>query len=94
MVLLGARNVVEPFHQAALAHRIDLEAVHLPFRVRDGLLRQVHRDLRAGLNRTLIASIGPVSSDALKKFGVAVGLEPRPPKLGPLVEALDAALSR
>ena len=50
--------------------------------------------LRAGLNRTLIASIGPVSSDALKKFGVAVGLEPRPPKLGPLVEALDAALSR
>jgi uroporphyrinogen-III synthase len=49
--------------------------------------------LRASLNRTLIASIGPVSTDALKKFGVAVGLEPRPPKLGPLVEALDEALS-
>ncbi len=50
--------------------------------------------LREGLNRTLIASIGPVSSDALKKFGVTVGLEPRPPKLGPLVAALDEALSR
>jgi uroporphyrinogen-III synthase len=49
--------------------------------------------LRAGLNRTLVASVGPVSSDALKKFGVAVGLEPRPPKLGPLVAALDEALS-
>jgi uroporphyrinogen-III synthase len=48
--------------------------------------------LRTGLNRTLVASIGPVSSDALKKFGVAVGLEARPPKLGPLVAALDAAL--
>lgn len=50
--------------------------------------------LRAALNRTLIASIGPVSSEALKKFGVSVGLEARPPKLGPLISALDAALSR
>jgi len=50
--------------------------------------------LRAGLNHTLVASVGPVSSDALKKFGVAVGLEPRPPKLGPLIAALDEALSR
>ena len=50
--------------------------------------------LRAGLNRTLIASVGPVSSDALKKFGVAVGLEASPPKLGPLMSALDKALSR
>jgi len=48
--------------------------------------------LRASLNRTLVASIGPVSSDALKKLGVAVGLEARPPKLGPLIAALDAAL--
>ena len=48
--------------------------------------------LRAGLNRTLVASIGPVSSDALKKHGVAVGVEARPPKLGPLVAALGAAL--
>ncbi len=50
--------------------------------------------LKANLNQVLVASIGPVSSDALKKFGVAVGLEPRPPKLGPLVAALDEALSR
>jgi uroporphyrinogen-III synthase len=49
--------------------------------------------LRDGLNRTLVVSVGPVTSDALKKFGVAVGLEARPPKLGPLVAALDAALS-
>ena len=48
--------------------------------------------LRDGLNRALVASIGPVSSEALKKFGVAVGLEARPPKLGPLVAALRAAL--
>jgi uroporphyrinogen-III synthase len=50
--------------------------------------------LRSGLNATLIASVGPVSSDALRKFGVKVGVEARPPKLGPLVSALIEALSR
>ena len=50
--------------------------------------------LRAALNGTLVASIGPVSTDALRKFGVGIGLEASPPKLGPLLSALDAALSR
>lgn len=50
--------------------------------------------VRDGLNRTLIASVGPVSSEALHKFGVNVGVEASPPKLGPLIAALDAALSR
>jgi uroporphyrinogen-III synthase len=48
--------------------------------------------LRTGMNRALVASIGPVSSEALKKFGVAVGVEASPPKLGPLVAALENAL--
>lgn len=50
--------------------------------------------LAAHLNRTLVASIGPVCTAALTHFGVTIGLEPRPPKLGPLVNALDEALSR
>jgi uroporphyrinogen-III synthase len=50
--------------------------------------------LRDGLNRTLIASVGPVSSEALHKLGVKVGVEASPPKLGPLIAALDAALKR
>ena len=50
--------------------------------------------LRADLARTLVASVGPVSSAALRDFGVAVGVEASPPKLGPLLEALDAALRR
>ena len=49
--------------------------------------------LRADLNRVLIVSIGPVCSAALKQHGLSVGIEPHPPKLGPLVSALDAALS-
>jgi uroporphyrinogen-III synthase len=49
-------------------------------------------ELRAALNRTLVASIGPVASAALVAAGVKVGLEASPPKLGPLISALDAAL--
>ena len=49
--------------------------------------------LRAGLNGTLVASVGPVSSDALRKLGVTVGVEASPPKLGPLVSALESALN-
>jgi uroporphyrinogen-III synthase len=49
--------------------------------------------LRIALNRTLVASVGPVCSETLRKFGVRVGLEAKPPKLGPLLAALETALS-
>ena len=48
--------------------------------------------LPANLNRTLVASIGPVCSTALKTHGVNIALEASPPKLGPLVAALEKAL--
>jgi uroporphyrinogen-III synthase len=50
-------------------------------------------EMRAALNRTLVASIGPVASAALREAGVKVGLEASPPKLGALLAALDKALS-
>ena len=49
--------------------------------------------LRNALNRTLVASIGPVASTALRAADVKVGLEASPPKLGALLSALDAALT-
>ena len=48
--------------------------------------------LAGNLGRTLVASIGPVCSAALRELGVEVALEAKPPKLGPLVAALDQAL--
>jgi len=50
--------------------------------------------LRADLGRTLIASIGPVASSALRDFGLTASIEASPPKLGALMNALDEALSR
>jgi len=49
--------------------------------------------LRTSLNRTVVASIGPVCSAALKKLGVEVDIESHPPKLGPFISALNEALS-
>lgn len=45
------------------------------------------------LNRTVVASIGPVASKALREAGVHVSLEASPPKLGALMTALEAALA-
>ncbi|HEX9193301.1 MAG TPA: uroporphyrinogen-III synthase [Burkholderiales bacterium] len=50
--------------------------------------------LAGNLNRTLVASIGPVCSAALREHGVDIALEASPPKLGPLVSALSQVLSR
>jgi len=41
--------------------------------------------LRAALARTVVASVGPVCSEALDAHGVPVALEASPPKMGPLV---------
>jgi uroporphyrinogen-III synthase len=50
------------------------------FRVADDAER-----LRAGLARTVVASVGPVCSEALEAHGVRPDLEASPPKMGPLV---------
>jgi uroporphyrinogen-III synthase len=49
--------------------------------------------LAAHLNRSVVASIGPVCSRTLRDYGVTPTLEADPPKLGPLLSALDVALS-
>jgi uroporphyrinogen-III synthase len=49
--------------------------------------------LKDALNRTLVASIGPVASAALREANVQIALEASPPKLGALLNALDSALS-
>jgi uroporphyrinogen-III synthase len=49
--------------------------------------------LAAQLQGLVIASIGPVCSRALMSHGIKPTFEASPPKLGPLVEALESALS-
>jgi len=49
--------------------------------------------LVAALGRSIVASIGPVCSRALRQYGIEPTFEASPPKLGPLLTALDAALA-
>jgi len=44
------------------------------------------------LNATLVGSVGPVCTRALREYGVTPHFEADPPKLGPLLTALAAAL--
>ena len=46
--------------------------------------------LRQAFSRVLIASVGPVCSEALEHFGLKVDLEPEHPKMGHLVAAVAA----
>jgi len=51
---------------------------------------QLATQFRTGLNRAVIASIGPVASAALRGNGITVDFEPSHPKMGFLVkEAAD-----
>lgn len=51
-------------------------------------------ELATLLSRTLVASIGPVCSRALNQRGIVPDFEASPPKLGPLIAGLEAALER
>ena len=54
--------------------------------------KSLNRDVQVPLNRTFVASIGPVASAALREAGVKIALEASPPKLGALLSAVDGAL--
>ncbi len=49
--------------------------------------------LKASLNRSIIASIGPVCTATLNKLGIRVDIEPHPPKLGPFITAINNKLA-
>jgi uroporphyrinogen-III synthase len=51
-------------------------------------------EVKRALNRLVVASIGPVASAALREAGIEVRVEARPPKLGALLAALEAAFTR
>ena len=54
--------------------------------------RKSNQDVKVALNRTFVASIGPVASAALREAGVKIAVEASPPKLGALLSAVEGAL--
>ena len=60
-----------------------VQIIHL-FQIAEEM--KLREDLVGALNRTVIASIGPVTSETLREQGVNVDLEPTHPKMGFLVK--------
>lgn len=46
-------------------------------------------DVRSGLEKTVIASIGPTTTEALEEFGLRADYEPTHPKMGILVQEIS-----
>ncbi len=44
-------------------------------------------NVRRGLERSVVASIGPITSEALQEHGIRADFEPSPPKMGQLIYA-------
>jgi uroporphyrinogen-III synthase len=92
--LPGDRGPLEAAAQALVAGSVDVAVFTNAAQVEHlfGVASDAER-LRSGLSATVVASVGPVCSEALDAHGVAVDLEASPPKMGPLV-ALIAAQAR
>ncbi len=58
--------------------------VHHLFRFADEMGQ--HREVADGLRRAVVASIGPITSETLREYGIAPDLEPSHPKMGLLVK--------
>jgi uroporphyrinogen-III synthase len=76
----GARRITS--EEADVAVFTNSAQVEHLFRVADA------DALRSGLGRAVVASIGPVCSEALVAHGITPDLEASPPKMGPLVALL------
>jgi uroporphyrinogen-III synthase len=67
-----------------------IQIVHLlEIAVREGIEPQ----LRQGLTRMVVASIGPTTSETLTELGIAIDLEPTHPKMGFLLSETGARAS-
>jgi uroporphyrinogen-III synthase len=58
--------------------------VHHLFRFADEMVQ--HQEVASGLRRAVVASIGPVTSETLREYGITPDLEPTHPKMGFLVK--------
>jgi uroporphyrinogen-III synthase len=88
----GLPENVEPLRAAATAiARDEFDVILLTTGIQVNHLFQVaaemnHEDaLRRGLSKILIASIGPVTSERLREYGLQADIEPTHPKMGYLV---------
>ncbi len=96
--LPGDTGPLERFIEALSASRVDAVVFTSAAQVRNLYAVAERMNRAAGLaellNARVIASIGPVCTAALSEHGIRATFEAQPPKLGPLIQGLVAALER
>lgn len=86
---LAARRVAAVvFTSASQVHNLFAFA-----RQQNAAAADANATLAGHLNASKVVSIGPVCSAVLRQYGVQPQVEANPPKLGPLMNALEAALA-
>jgi uroporphyrinogen-III synthase len=91
----------EPLREAArrlAAGKFDVvlftTSIQVPYLLRIAGELGIEDDVRRGLRRAVIASVGPTTSEMLHEFGIAPDLEPSHPKMGFLVNETAAKAGR
>lgn len=82
--------------RAVCAGNVDVvmftSSVQLNHALKIAAVLQLKQEFIAGLNRAVVASIGPVASAALRESGISADIEPSHPKMGFLVkESADSS---
>lgn len=76
--------------KAIIERRVDLvlftTAIQVDHLLQVAAAEGLEEPLRAGLRETVVASIGPTCTNALREHGLVVDLEPEHPKMGHLVQ--------
>src|SRR5262249_19892643 len=83
--LAPLRNAIERLLRGEIEIALFTAAVQVHHLLQVSEEMQVRDSLIAALGRIRIASIGPVTSEALAEYGLTASLEPSVPKMGFLV---------
>jgi uroporphyrinogen-III synthase len=79
------RNAARRLAQGEIDAVLFTTSVQLPHLFQIAEEEGIAAEIKAGLERAVIASIGPTTSEALAEFGLCADLEPSHPKMGNLV---------
>jgi uroporphyrinogen-III synthase len=84
------RNAVTALAQNEIDVSLFTSSIQLRHLLHMAQEMQLREEVVLALNKTMVASIGPVTSETLREYGVKVDMEPSHPKMGFLVkEAAD-----
>ena len=82
------------FENAPIGMALFTTSIQVPHLLRIAAEAGIEREVKEGLSRTLVASIGPTTTETLEEYGIRVDFEPSHPRMGVLVQEAGAAFGK